>query len=116
MQHRSGSLQIVRNALSAILLIACAAQVQGAWASNPPIAGNGCADASSSEELGTAPDELSARSIVPIGVESSTPMLHLLAANTRSTTVEEFLSPPPGQTPGQTSQLYVCLLYTSRCV
>jgi hypothetical protein len=110
MQHRSGSLQIVRNALSAILLIACAAQVQGAWASNPPIAGNGCADASSSEELGTAPDELSARSIVPIGVESSTPMLHLLAANTRSTTVEEFLSPPPGQTPGQTSQLYVLLV------
>jgi hypothetical protein len=111
MQDRSGGIpQIVRKALSAILFAACTVQVQGAWASNTPIAGTGCADAGSSEELGTAPDELSARSVVPIGVQRSTPMLNLLANNSHTTTVDDFLSPPPNQTASQTSQMYVLLV------
>jgi hypothetical protein len=81
-----------------------------AWASNQPIAGTGCVNAASAEDLGTAPDHLSARKVVPVGVEKSTQLLDLLMTHGHTARIEEFMSPPPGQTASQTSDLYVLLV------
>jgi len=69
-----------------------------------------CVNAASAEDLGTAPDHLSARKVVPVGVEKSTQLLDLLMTNGHTATIEEFMSPPPGQTASQTSDLYVLLV------
>jgi hypothetical protein len=66
------------NILPALVFGACVTHVPAAWEANQPIAGSGCVNASSSEGLGTAPDHMSARKVVPIGVERSTELLELL--------------------------------------
>jgi hypothetical protein len=104
------SWQTVKKAVPTLIVAACAMHLPAAWANNQPIAGSGCVNASSSEELGTAPDHLSARMVVPVGVERSTPLLDLLKSNGHTATIEEFMSPPPGQTASQTSGLYVLLV------
>lgn len=96
--------------IPALILGAITLQTPATWAANQPIAGSGCVNASSAEDLGTAPDHLSARMVVPIGVRHSTQFLDLLKANGHTASVEEFLSPPPGKTASQVSDLYVLLV------
>lgn len=49
-------------------------------------------EAGTSDNSGTAPDHLSARTVVPIGVKFSTQLLNLLATNGHTVTVEEFMA------------------------
>jgi hypothetical protein len=59
--------------------------------------------------LGTAPDHLSARTVVPIGVKHSTQLLELLATNGHTATVEEFMA-SQGLSAAQTGVKYVLLV------
>jgi hypothetical protein len=48
----------------ALIISACLGHVQLAWANNPQVAGSGCVEAGTLDNLGTAPDHLSARTVV----------------------------------------------------
>ncbi len=80
-----------------------------ARADNPQIAGSGCVDANTAPELGVAPDHLSARKFVSIGVSESTPMLYKLRHVGSSASLEKFLS-PAGLTSEQVRDQFVLLV------
>jgi hypothetical protein len=97
-------------ALLAGLFLTVCLRPNPAYAANQPIAGSGCVNASSADDLGTAPDHMSDRKVIPIGVRRDTPLLDLLRTNGHTATLEEFLAPPPGQTAARTGEMYVLLV------
>lgn len=76
---------------------------------NSPIAGSGCVDTSNAADLGSVPDDLSIRKVVSIGVDPTTPMLHLLKRNGHTASLDEFLE-PENSGAAQTSKLYLLLV------
>jgi hypothetical protein len=98
-----------RNLFWPCLAALCLAYIPAASASNTPVAGTGCVDAASSRDLGRAPDHVSKRKVVSIGLEHSNRLLDLLEEHGSTASMHEFME-HNGMPPARVSERYILLV------